>query len=260
MIKLFFNINIRPISRIGRHSTFIKSVFLSIFVLVFANMQAQNPGGVATDLQLWLKADAGATSNGANELTAWTDQSTIGRSVSILGAPTHQENGINFNPVVNYDGQSTNRIDWADVADAQTVFALLANDPGVNDVRHFLYKHDTSTFETFHGGPGVYFHTTSGAAEVRNGDWFFDGTSGPATSARRTEPTIVTARVISSSSGVLVNSVGGQDCCGGRVWSGDYPELIIYNRRLSDFEIQQVETYLGIKYGRAVEHDYLCLL
>ena len=64
------------------------------------------PGGVDTNLQLWLKANAGVTTSG-NSVTNWSDQSGIGNNVSQgTGAsqPTLQTNAINGNPALLLDG------------------------------------------------------------------------------------------------------------------------------------------------------------
>ena len=61
--------------------------FISILVVVASSKSAQGqaPGGVNTNLTLWLKADAGTT--GSPTVTAWDDQSGNGNNTTASGDP-----------------------------------------------------------------------------------------------------------------------------------------------------------------------------
>ncbi len=66
---------------------------------------AQTPGGVSTDLQLWLKADAGITAMDGAPVTAWTEQAQVPGWVAgqfIDPPPTFTANSLNFNPGVTF--------------------------------------------------------------------------------------------------------------------------------------------------------------
>jgi len=74
------------------------------------------PGGVETDLALWLRADVGTNTivNGA-DITSWEDQSLNGYDASETNAggtpvePTYTQVGTNFNPAIAFTDQgSTN--------------------------------------------------------------------------------------------------------------------------------------------------------
>ena len=54
-------------------------------------------------LSLWLKADAGVTLSGSN-VTAWTDQSGNGRTVTVNNSPSFTASSINSRPTVDLDG------------------------------------------------------------------------------------------------------------------------------------------------------------
>jgi len=70
------------------------------------------PGGVDTDLALWLRADAGLNETDGQEVDAWVDQSGSGNDVSeATNRPMFQNNttdNLNFNPTIAFDG--TNEI------------------------------------------------------------------------------------------------------------------------------------------------------
>lgn len=76
------------------------------------------PGWVSTDLNLWLKSNAGTstTTNNAN-LTTWNDQSWNGKNATAVTAPTFRNNttdNLNFYPTVNFNGsnQSMRNTTW----------------------------------------------------------------------------------------------------------------------------------------------------
>ncbi len=88
----------------------------SFLVLCIIQLNAQvSPGGVSTDLNYWLKADAGVTTFDATisgvpvkRVSQWDNQ-TNGSTNNIGGIedftrPVFIENGLNFNPAINFDG------------------------------------------------------------------------------------------------------------------------------------------------------------
>ena len=79
---------------------------LYIAILLISNgvIHAQTiaPGGIDTDLELWLKADKGTV--GIPTVTNWTDQSPLGNSALAGGNPQLVTNGLNYNPSIAFDG------------------------------------------------------------------------------------------------------------------------------------------------------------
>lgn len=68
----------------------------------------EGPGGVVTDLEIWLKANDGAGVSDNQPLTTWYDQANNNHaSVNLPGQePTYRDNpnyNINYNPVVDFD-------------------------------------------------------------------------------------------------------------------------------------------------------------
>jgi hypothetical protein len=86
----------------------LKVIFLFALVFIVENgkTSAQSPGGVSTNLNLWLKADAGTNTvtNGAT-VTNWLDQSGRSKNASNVGTPVYDNAQlINFNPVISFNG------------------------------------------------------------------------------------------------------------------------------------------------------------
>src|ERR1700679_1461355 len=73
------------------------------FLLSGLKGMAQAPGGVSTNLQLWLKAGTGATSS------SWLDQSGNGNNATqatTSAQPAVTANQINFNPALVFNGST----------------------------------------------------------------------------------------------------------------------------------------------------------
>ncbi len=72
---------------------------------------AQAPGGVDIDLNYWVKADAGVTTfddQTVQRVSSWNNQAS-GSNNGLSGSANTQrpifiENGLNFNPAINFDG------------------------------------------------------------------------------------------------------------------------------------------------------------
>ena len=70
------------------------------------------PGGVQSNMQLWLKAETGTnTMVDGNDVTSWADQSINGYSadadVNSTDDPVYSANELNYNPAIVFDGTYT---------------------------------------------------------------------------------------------------------------------------------------------------------
>src|SRR5258707_3260467 len=77
---------------------------------------AQSPGGVSTNLSLWMKAESALPLAGGT-LTQWKDEMNV-NTFSITGTPTVVKNVINFHPVVRFNGSpkliGNTNINWSE--------------------------------------------------------------------------------------------------------------------------------------------------
>ncbi|MES1160631.1 MAG: hypothetical protein ABUM51_07735, partial [Bacteroidota bacterium] len=127
------------------------------WLLLFSiNGYAQSPGGVSTNLQLWVKAGS-AISNAGGTLTRWPDQTglntftTSGTASSI----TTVTNMVNFNPVVRFTAVATlqgNRsiqwsectavASWADAANRErgTVISPTTSGTESGDASRYFFR------------------------------------------------------------------------------------------------------------------------
>ncbi len=78
---------------------------------------AQSPGGVSTNLSLWVKADAALPTAGGT-LTSWPDQTRTNTFTKSGSGMTTAANMINFHPVVEFNGSGklvgNKSITWAE--------------------------------------------------------------------------------------------------------------------------------------------------
>jgi hypothetical protein len=242
----------------------------------------QAPGGVTSNLTLWLRADAGTstTANGGN-IATWSDQSTSALNAS-QATGAHQPQYFNqvgkqanFNPVITFDGSDDHfRLPsgFANFTAGLNAFSIhqftnnssfvrifeLANGAPANNIA--LSRNATNTYlagYTFTGnvlsnlinGPaGSLFQTTHGLAELNIGS----GNAGVSVAGQlflngvqSGTATIPVPDNITRTSNFIARSNWGSD----GFFGGNQSELILYNRQLTASEQQRVNSYLAIKYG-----------
>ncbi|MCF6245674.1 MAG: hypothetical protein L3J43_11655, partial [Sulfurovum sp.] len=80
-----------------------KGVLIASLMSVGSAVYAESPGGVSGNLSLWLKADKGIQTLNSNEVGDWIDQ-TGTNDFTVTGTPQIISNALNFNNMVNFDG------------------------------------------------------------------------------------------------------------------------------------------------------------
>ncbi|MEL6253576.1 MAG: FG-GAP-like repeat-containing protein [Bacteroidota bacterium] len=242
------------------------------------------PGGVNTDLLLWVRADsslysdAGSTAaNPADNIQEWHDKSASGNHLYSTGSnrPVWDwTNMINYQPVVNMDG-----ID--DLLYRSDIFG------GSNsEINVFI----VAQWDVLNDNAGLKF-TTSELAVKRylahfpwnNGNFYWDvganfGSYRVFSSSIDTQGPFLVGLENSVSNGHqsirLKGAVSKSDLDGHTVTTdtlligadyngnGDYlnasiAEIIIYDADLSTTDKEKVETYLALKYGIHIAHDFV---
>jgi len=237
----------------------------------------QSPGGVASNLVLWLKAGSGASPSSGGTLTGWTDMTannlfSLTSTGTGLTAPVVVLNGLNFNPVVRFTGSGTNgyrllgntSITMSDVSavgswtgdvmnERGTFFSPITNSGlGLISARYF-----------FRSASGNQLYTGFGSIDA--GQFAgYESASPPAS----TVPVILTA----SGTGNVLN-MNGLDARTGNIrggyltttmtdipqiadrsssdskMNGDIAEIVVYSAANSASLRNKVESYLAIKYG-----------
>ena len=270
----------------------------------------ESPGGVADEIELWLKADAGSL-NGSSvasdgeTLDRWLDKAIVRQndpSSSQLSPPIfydNSSNNINFNPIIDFDGE-TMGFDLGDdyiysSNNGITIFALVKPDSvsssksrqyitdfgfAGNEGYGFTYGYDNifGYTSTAHGGSTFETNHTYGTTSViLRYDIDFSSEFSAyinnefSTSSNFTLSQLTTNEVRESSNHGTERgpfTIGSQSKSGAlssnqyRLFDGKIGEIIVYSEDLSSTHIQQIESYLAIKYGITLgstssTYDYL---
>lgn len=248
------------------------------------------PGGVP-GMELWVNANLETTGNLVNG-TGLTDRSQRGNTLEhVNGTPEVQDNMLNFNKGISFDGLTDFvRNDDGDFVDnniAGDVFSVVKENTANGFETGFPYSLDNhasahytytdqriyvvyGTTDDYAWSPldgsisGISgWSTKAGVSAISNTgvnvkDWNVFNTHAAENdwAVGFNGLTQVTASVntISFDNPGIKEHIGARP---GQVWHGDIPELVAYDRILSATEKQQVNSYLGLKYGLTLGVDYI---
>lgn len=255
-------------------------IFLvTLFLVVPEIALATAPGGVTTDLGMWLRADQGVTDS-SNTVTGWTDQ--VGnQSLTINGNPQTGLNTLNNNNVIEFDGTG-DYIDGNATTDMRHAFIVLDNTSGSGvalgpaeevaaSTRGYFFRdiNDSGTNKIFIGDLDPTYLKTSSASpdgylllhsEMKGGS--------TATDSRIAVDGADQSVALHSGSGGVAQHTStpriarGSDSNPGSesYFTGNIAEIIIYGGSgLSAANINRIESYLAIKYGITLDsgEDYV---
>ena len=234
------------------------------------------PGGVIPDLALWLKADTGVTNSG-NTVTGWQDQ-TANNTFTVSGTPTTNTSTVNLNNTIAFDGAGD----------------FLTGNTAINFKNGYaVYKLNNTGNSTllsatveFNGNTGYFFKgpnliTGDNAADggqtylTTDGDMgtnfriasmdIIDGQPVTSTTAFIDGEPLVTSLFVGSGNMGVHNSVPfmgrSQNDASADYLNGEVAEIIMYSSSHTSIQRNQIESYLALKYGIALDQsipkDYL---
>ena len=234
----------------------MKILLLTVLCIPFIGM-SQAPGGVSSNLQMWVKANAGISTSGSN-VTGWTDQAAV-NTFSVTGTPQLLAAGLNYNPTVQFNGSSRFSGNTS-ITNTTHAFAVgkIVNGSGVSGSGSLIGS-------TTNGSGDYFFHTEGGT--------LYAGNSGNYTgySTSNTLPFNVYAedfgKTPAASDIIRINGVNTANNNGGdpvpysrppalgarmtenMISGSELAEAIIYNTSLSGANALKIESYLSVKYG-----------
>lgn len=257
------------IFRLKKFSTY----FLVVLVFVQVSfLNAQSPGGVSTGLNVWLKANNGVEeavgdpAENGDAITRWLDNSSNGRHYNAVAGPTFKTVIQNFNPMVEILSGGFDAPAGSELSTDWTTFFVskkLASDNNgrVFDghISNYLWAHWGNYTNSIYmnGNPSNYnsgIATTVGIEDLHLHAYRRESTGG--TLEARVEGTSLTT-FGSSNSGSGVRIDINQGAFSGETSDSQVGEMILYNTALTAPEIVRVETYLAIKYGLTLTHNYV---
>ena len=227
-----------------------------------------SPGGVSGNLELWLKADAGVTES-SGSVSAWADQGNGGNDASQATSsfwPTYTANAHNYNPGITFanDYFDTSLNIDASVMPDLTVFSVYKpgnssagpiwgnNNSSVNN--RYLMNSSSIYFNRVGGyGSSISNLFVSGQTTLTTVVYDEDASSGSSVYIDGTQAVTFTSNLGGVTGGTL--DIGFENYW--QYYAGDIYEVVMYSNVLTDNERDRVHTYLGLKYGIGLSHDYL---
>lgn len=224
------------------------------------------PGGVTTDLALWLRADVEVFNTGSTAATdgqtveTWNDQSANSANAEDPDdRTTFETNTVNFNPAIQFNDDatslegmfttSTNGLTQFTAAffnsSSGSADALYEYNVGGTTVRSFFYNSrygGTNNFST---------NITEDAWSIWSVDHPFGSSANIFQNGASFQSSYTTNE--SDAAAGTYNYTLGDDETGGNAFTGFLGDVIAYEGTLTSTERQQVETYLAIKYGITID-------
>jgi uncharacterized repeat protein (TIGR01451 family) len=243
---------------------------------------AQAPGGV-TGAKLWLKADRGVTTQSGNGslVTNWSDSSGSANHANDNdfngnSTPTYFSAAtlslVNFNPTVEFQAGTEDRMYGGDLGmkdDTTWSYFMLSRSKETSSDSSEVFSFSNRIYGNiqFHNDKGGHMRSANTAGGITPTDMVTN---------HQDKSTVVSFIGNGSSTGYL-NGFAGTTAGTGRIdyntdtryLIGDFngaakdcygmllTDLIVYNRNLTNLERERVETYLAIKGGVTLSHDYL---
>jgi hypothetical protein len=241
-----------------------------------APLTVPSPGGVAVDLRLWLKADAGVT-GGANA-SSWADQSTyafIANQATGSNQPAVQTNRINSNPTLVFDGANDDMTITGGLLKTLTYSDLyvytVARTTQVTTAKYFNENNSIGT------QLGLYLPWTDANVYWDAGDfgtnnrllvnwggttntpylWSLGASTASTPSGARQDISrnalrIANDNTMSTFTGANNNfSLGSQ--AGTNFYNGEMAELIVVTSSITAAQQQRIQSYLAMKYGITID-------
>jgi len=251
-------------------------------------IQPKFPAGVGNGIALWMSADEGVTENVAgNTITEWKDRAGIHTPIYYNSDPDKLDDVsdlINFNPTVDFDGNDYIRWDGDFFHNGFTSAEIfLVNQEegiGINSVNghpfdfggggasYYTYSNNY-IYEDFGSNDRKVWKPSTGTISLSEGTANGATFSGPIVNTLDYNIYNVKSETNnwhSAFNGItaitdVTNTVNftGTPLLGARssgVFYGRIPEIVLYNRALDQNERERVNTYLAIKYGLTLGHNY----
>ena len=227
------------------------------FILANPNI-IPGPGGVKTDLGLWLKADAGTDSIG----TSWVDQSREGNDYITVAGPTIVANSFNYNPAVEILNGGFDAPPEAALGNEWTTFFI--SKKLASDINGRLFDGHTSNhlwgywntrrnsiyLNRNPSGHAAGFTSTDGVTDIH---LFSHVRSTTGALENRADGKSLNAYGSSNSANGIRIDIN-QGSLASESSDAHVGEMIVFNASLSPADVNKVESYLAIKYGITLDN------
>lgn len=215
---------------------------------------------VKDSLVLWLDAadDTTFSYSSGTVVSQWRDKSPFNNHVSqstVANQPT-RNSFLNSRRVITFDGSndSLSTTNSLDLSTTHTIFAIASQTVGSSDaglvsinntLNNGMTLHNASSYLAYFGDGSKYVGYGIGASTYYIFTKVFKGSSSTTRQIYLNGTSATTSGTITASDTTGVIRLGQQST----YLNGTIAEVIIFNRELSDIELKQVHTYLGLKWG-----------
>lgn len=234
-----------------------------LFILMGSVLHAQAPGGVSSNLKLWLKGDAGVAVSGGG-VAEWADQGPGAYAATQILSDQRPEYTtssplFNCNPSVDFDlvndGMNTNVLMYNP---AYTFFAVYNSTSTSTAARRAIqgeYNWLMGPYNNtvaYHANPFVELgqipsntipsiSTASSTAAATNNSFFYY--NGEDRTPAGVTTTLAPGRVF----------LGGAGGSSTQRFGGSFGEIIAFTREVTPAERNKIESYLAVKYGISLD-------
>lgn len=234
--------------------------YLVIFAFLFCSIQSlsQSPGGQSASLEMWLKADAGATTS------VWNDQTSNNYDFSQYTAssrPSLSNNAINFNPAYYFDGSDFFNGQNRNYRRALVYFVIKGENWG-NRSRLLNNSSYSLRYEQWNNTNTLGF-TRYGIADYNSGIASpFGQVSIISFEKSRNSSRVFIKRIVDGVSSTNNLNTGSNQSRFplneyGRYLQGHTAEIIFYDNVKNATAENRIESYLAIKYGVTLHSNYV---
>ncbi|MFT5617044.1 MAG: hypothetical protein ACI85I_000260 [Arenicella sp.] len=248
-----------------------KLIYIFLLLSSFSTFSQVGPGGLSSDLKVWLKADKNVT--GVTPISSWVNQAGVTPATSVSGtAPNLLTNGLNFNPTIDFDGtddnlQITGGILGTDTWEHVWVYSVLKS---TNTNGTVIYESETTSnlgLRFPDGSNRTSLQVASQAVTVAHASnpYEFNIWTHSASTNRDDTPsaerktiyrngeniyqTYRPSTLVGTNSNFLIGGGFNDGLPTTRNFQGQIAEIIVYNAIPSPLEQERVHSYLAIKYG-----------
>ena len=251
------------------------------------------PGGISSDLALWLKADLGPNNTTEDgEVLNWNDRAGSNNAQGTGGtAPTYQANNINFNPALDFNG-SNEFLSSSTGFHSSGYFMVLTPDNSITaaSTRQVPLGFDVASTGAATELGGFFFGNLFNGVDDVIGHISGNGTNGYAAVQINNSKTLAGGtpllfhvknnaaasnieiyqnagnNLVTTTDGNPLNFLSNEDYVLGRFYlpngisasnffNGKIAEVISYSTRPSDAESARIQSYLSIKYGITIDQS-----
>lgn len=224
---------------------FKQSLILSYCLInLLVHSQSFNPTNL-TGLKLWYKSDTGVLSNNDSiyQLTDLSGNNNHAFQSNKLFQPLLIQNAINSYPVIRLDGID-DFLPFNSINTIKDCFFVIKHSSGNQNYATILGS--TNSYDFIGGPDSLLFSSSYTSTYIQSG--IIDINNFIYNSSTAKKPKEYSLIRLKPTAYLTAENIGNDRNSVGRFWSGDFAEIIVFDRSLTTAEYDSVTQYLNNKY------------